>query len=266
MLRFVLALPLLALCSGQLAAQAPMRTLRVVTYNMHHGLGTDQQLSLDRVAEVLRGAQPDLVALQEVDVRTRRSFRDDQANSLGRKLGMYVAFGKAIAFDDGEYGNCILSKAPIEEFQTHPLATIEGHEARSVVVARIRLNGEGPEIQFLSTHLDHKTEGVRMDQAHSLGKVVAKLPRQPMILAGDMNATPDSKTLRRLKGTWTDTGPEKQGFSFPAEKPSSRIDYILFRTAPGWKVREQRVIEAALASDHRPVLTVFEYPAGPREK
>lgn len=259
MLRLLLILPLLSLCIGNLAAQAPVRTLRVVTYNIHHGLGTDQQLNLDRIVDVLREAQPDLVALQEVDVRTRRSLREDQAVSLGQKLGMNVGFGKAINHDDGEYGNCILSKSPIDEFQTYPLSTIEGHEARSVSVARIRLNGAGPQIQLLSTHLDHASEGVRMGQAHSLGKVAAKLRRQPTILAGDMNAEPDSKTLRRLLGSWTDSGPEKGGFTYPSRQPSSRIDYILYRDAPGWKVREQQVLEQSLASDHRPVLTVFEF-------
>lgn len=263
MSRLVLVLPLIALCSGNLVAQAPIRTLRVVTYNIHHGLGTDQQLDLERIANVLREVQPDLVALQEVDVRTRRSLRADQAAALGKKLGLNVGFGKAITHDDGEYGNCILSKSPIDEIQTYPLSTIEGHEARSVVVARIRLDGVGPQIQFLSTHLDHKSEGVRMDQAHSLGRVAAKLRRLPTILAGDMNAEPDSKTLRRLLGSWTDSGPEKGGFSFPAVNPSSRIDYVLYRNAPGWKVREQRVIEQSIASDHRPVLTVFEIPDSP---
>jgi endonuclease/exonuclease/phosphatase family metal-dependent hydrolase len=263
MLRLVLVLSLMTLSGGNLAAQARVRALRVVTYNIHHGLGTDQELNLGRIADVLRGAQPDIVSLQEVDVRTRRTFREDQAAALGNQLDMYVGFGKATSYDDGDYGNCILSKSPIEEFQTHPLTTIAGHEPRCVAVARIRVGGIGPVIQFLSTHLDHASEGVRMDQAHSLGKVAAKLPRQPMILAGDMNAEPDSKTLRRLLGSWTDSGPEKGGFSFPAVNPSSRIDYVLYRNAPGWKVREQRVIEQSIASDHRPVLTVFEFPDAP---
>lgn len=74
-----------------------------------------------------------------------------------------------------------------------------------------------------------------------------------------MNAEPDSKTLRRLLGSWTDSGPEKGGFTYPSRQPSARIDYILYRDAPGWKVREQQVLEQSLASDHRPVLTVFEF-------
>ncbi|WLD10905.1 endonuclease/exonuclease/phosphatase family protein [Planctellipticum variicoloris] len=266
MLRLLLAAPLVTFLIGDLAAQAPVRTLRVVTYNIHHGLGTDQELNLGRIAEVLRAARPDIVSLQEVDVRTRRTYREDQAAALGTQLGMYVGFGKAITYDEGDFGNCILSKAPIEEFQAYPLTTIAGHEARCVAVARIRIGGIGPQIQFLSTHLDHALEGVRMDQAHSLGKVMSRLPRQPMILAGDMNAAPDSKTLRRLLGSWTDSGPEKGGFTFPAVNPSSRIDYILYRNAPGWKIREQQVIDQTVASDHRPVLTVFEFPDTPENR
>lgn len=261
MFRSLLALSLCAVSLGELAAQPAVRQLRVVTYNMHHGLGADQELNLDRIADVLRNLRPDLVALQEVDVRTRRSIREDQAHSLGRKLGMNPAFGKAISYDDGEYGNAILSRFPIDELQVRSLDTIEGHEARSVAIVRVRLEGNGPEIYFLSTHLDHASEGVRLDQAHALGKIAIRLPRAPTILAGDMNAAPDSKTVRRLRSLWTDAGPETGGFTYPSAKPASRIDYVFYRNAPGWRVAEQSVVEDLVASDHRPVLTVFEVSA-----
>ena len=59
-------------------APAPDRkpvTLGVMTFNIHHAEGTDKRLDLDRIARVIRAAEPDLVALQEVDRDTTRGRR-----------------------------------------------------------------------------------------------------------------------------------------------------------------------------------------------
>ena len=47
--------------------------LTVMTYNIHHGAGADKKIDLNRIAAVIQGESPDIVALQEVDCRTRRS-------------------------------------------------------------------------------------------------------------------------------------------------------------------------------------------------
>ncbi len=53
--------------------------LRILTYNIHHGEGTDGRFDLARIAGVINGQRPDLVALQEVDRRTTRASGVDQA-------------------------------------------------------------------------------------------------------------------------------------------------------------------------------------------
>lgn len=259
MLRLLAGLCCSLLLSQAVQAQAT-RTVRVLTYNIHHCLGGDNKLDVERIGRVIKSVDPDVVALQEVDVKTKRSFREDQAATLARQLGMYVGFAKAIPFDEGEYGNCILSKSPIEDFQSHVLSRTEGRETRVVAVAQIPLGGDEPRINFLCTHLDHSNETVRLEQVFALNRIVGDLPRSPTILAGDLNAAPESRTMTRLRGMWTDSAPEKAGNTFSAEKPSTRIDYVLYRQAPGWKVREQRVLDESVASDHRPLLTVFEFP------
>jgi endonuclease/exonuclease/phosphatase family metal-dependent hydrolase len=70
--------------------------VRVLSYNIHHGAGTDGELDLPRIANVIRRLKPDLVALQEVDKKTQRSRGVDQAAELGRLTGMHAVFGKAI--------------------------------------------------------------------------------------------------------------------------------------------------------------------------
>src|SRR5687768_15481548 len=76
----------------------PLR-LRVLTYNIHHGEGVDGRLDLERIARVITAEEPDLVALQEVDVKTRRTGGVDQAAELARLTGMHFAFGKAIDYE-----------------------------------------------------------------------------------------------------------------------------------------------------------------------
>jgi endonuclease/exonuclease/phosphatase family metal-dependent hydrolase len=81
--RLVLLLVLLVAAAAQ-----PPGHLRVMTFNIHAGHG-----NLARVAAVIRGASPDLVALQEVDVHwDARSGFVDQARALAEATGMDVRF------------------------------------------------------------------------------------------------------------------------------------------------------------------------------
>jgi endonuclease/exonuclease/phosphatase family metal-dependent hydrolase len=67
-----------------------------MTYNMHSGRGTDDRYDLGRVADVIGSYNPDIVALQEVDVGRLRSGSVDQASELGARLGMDMHFAPAI--------------------------------------------------------------------------------------------------------------------------------------------------------------------------
>src|SRR5262245_18009288 len=88
-------------------ARAP---LRILTFNIRHGEGTDGVFKLARVADVINAQAPDLVALQEVDRGTRRVEGADQPAELARLTGLHGTFGKAMDYDGGEYGLVILSR------------------------------------------------------------------------------------------------------------------------------------------------------------
>ena len=70
MIRTVTAFALL-LMLGTLGSARPA-TVRVLTYNIHHGEGRDREFDLTRQSQLIMSVQPDLVALQEVDVGTTR--------------------------------------------------------------------------------------------------------------------------------------------------------------------------------------------------
>ena len=89
---------------------APASTIRVLAYNIHHGEGLDGQLDLLRTAGVIRRAEPDVVALQEVDRHALRTNAVDQAATLGVLTGLTPTYGPFMDFDGGSYGMAILSR------------------------------------------------------------------------------------------------------------------------------------------------------------
>ncbi len=244
------------------AAPSPVQ-LRVLTYNIHHGLGMDKRIDLARIADVIRRAEPDLVALQEVDVGTKRSGGVDEAMELARITGMQPAFGKAMDYDGGQYGEAVLSRFPIERMRVHPLPHAPDHEPRCALEVRVRLagtraTGRGGQLLFLATHWDHlKDPAERIQQAKAIAELVAGEPG-PVVLAGDLNTTPGSEPLAALGPGWLDTASIDPAPSFPSGKPDIRIDYIMARPADRWRVISTRVVEESVASDHRPVTAVLE--------
>ena len=129
------------------------------------------------------------------------------------------------------------------------------------MAVKIRPAGRGPALLFVSTHLDHtREENERLRQAARLNELFAKDHEGPVILAGDLNAVPQSKPMQNLFGLWTDAAAANPQPTISSEKPRSRIDYVLFRPQSGWRVIETRVLDEPVASDHRPLLAVLAVP------
>jgi len=61
-------------------------TIRVVTYNVHSCIGTDRRVDVERIVEVLRALDPDVIGLQEVDVRRERTGFVDQLTAIATAL------------------------------------------------------------------------------------------------------------------------------------------------------------------------------------
>ena len=79
------------------------RRLRFLTFNIYHGATMKGDFDLDYIAGVIKRADPDLVALQEVDFLTRRASGVDLATELGWRLKMVSVFAPAMKYDGGEY-------------------------------------------------------------------------------------------------------------------------------------------------------------------
>ena len=229
----------------------PPPVLTVLTYNIHHGEGVDGRFDLERLAAVIRAADPDLAALQEVDRATGRSGGVDQAAELGRLTGMYVHFAAAMPFDGGEYGEAVLSRTPFLERRVIPLPAGPGYEPRAGAFARVAPLGDDRGVVFVGTHLDHTDDPAnRVAQARALVAALAD-EAAPVIVAGDLNDVPGSEMHAVFAG-WADFGRDL-GPTFPSASPEVRIDYVLAREPAAWRRAEASVVDEPVASDHAPI-------------
>ena len=260
-LRILAALCCLVACCVGCQSPAPSvahrpPALRVLTYNTHHGEGTDGVLDLERIARVINESGADLVALQEIDDRAARTGSVDQAAEYARLTGMHHAFAPFMDFQGGRYGLAVLSRYPIDN--AYAITLPDGmHEPRVALAADIDIPGAGA-VTFVNLHLDWLREDTeRYAQAQAL--IGALDGFHPVILAGDFNDTPDSRTMRLFDETYTNAAkPEGARPTFPAGDPDIEIDFIMYRPAPEW-VGQAQVLDETVASDHRPVLAVLEW-------
>lgn len=231
-------------------------TLRVLCYNIHYGQGNDGGYDVQRLADVIKQQQPDLVALQEVDVGVRRSGRVHQAQLLGELTGMSVRYGPTQHYQGGLFGNAILTRLEILDVVIHPLPYTESTPdrvtyPRGAIAVTVRPAGGKP-IRFVSTHFQHNVAEDREAEAAEINRLFAS-GRLPTILAGDMNARPDEPPIRILLEQWASTANEPAAPTAPSRKPTSRIDYIFFRPHSAFELLQAKVIDEPLASDHCPV-------------
>jgi len=240
------------------APPASTARLRVLTYNIHHGEGVDGKLDLPRIAGVIRAAEADVVALQEVDQRTMRTGQVNQAETLAELTGMHVVFGGNIRFQGGDYGNAVLSRYPVLGSKNQLLPLIGGGEQRGVLAVEIQWPGKAAATRLLATHLAAKRDDVeRVASAQAINALIDAAPPLPSILAGDLNDTSNSRTLQTLATHWASANDAPLP-TIPVGKPLRQIDFVLLRPAERWRVVEVRVLEEAVASDHRALLAVIE--------
>jgi len=225
--------------------------LRIMTYNIRSGRGTDDRTDLRRISDVIRSFAPDVLALQEVDCGRLRSGSVDQAAALAEELGMSATFAPCIASGDERYGIATLSRLPVRAARQIELphrANLPRSEPRRALVTRIELAPDRA-IEIVNTHLS-----VRRRERHAqVAAIAAALDSGDLVVAGDLNCTRRSGPFRAL---CAGLRPAARGArSWPARLPIVQIDHILYRgriavvTSGAWTAGPAR-----LASDHLPVV------------
>lgn len=230
--------------------------LKVMTYNIHHGRNGNGQIDLNAITEVIKKSGAEIIGLQEVDSVCRRSGNVDQMNVLAELTGMYYAFGKHFNYDGGSYGLGILSKYPISKVYEQRITSFSENEDDNKTLvflsADIQLSPEKI-IHFATVHFDYRKDpAVRLMQTSEVTEYLTSR-RNPIVLTGDLNAEPDKLEIKNLNQTFIDTD-TSGAFTFPADQPVKKIDYILVSKPHLKKVLSHQVVDEPVASDHRPVV------------
>ena len=235
-------------------AQDHNDTIRVMTFNLHAG----HDASLQEIGYFIKQYQPDFVALQEVDQYTHRSNCPHQNNrdfitELAYYSGMQGLFGPTIEFSGGHYGIGLLTRHQFVDVHNiklpHP---VDRMEQRGLLKGTFILP-DGDTIMFACTHLEAFDSVSRAAQAQFILNHFAD-STLPVILAGDLNASPDDPVIGLLTSQWLDG--TVGDFTFSVKDPKEKIDYILARPKQAWRTIESQVIPVEM-SDHYPVIATL---------
>jgi endonuclease/exonuclease/phosphatase family metal-dependent hydrolase len=254
----LVATTLLSSCASGDRRPAPDRAFRVMTYNIHHGEGLDGKVDLERIVNLIKREGADIVALQEVDQGTERTGRRDFPAELARLSGMSCVFSNNYDFQGGRYGNAVLTRFPVKQTLNTHFNMLRPGEQRGIL--QLVLDVHGRELVFMATHIDFRSDdSERLANAAEVGELLKNYAGKPVILCGDFNDVPGSRTHQKFAelfvDSWTVAG-SGDGFTIPAEKPAKRIDYI-------WLSRDGSIeplrlwVPTSEASDHLPVVGEF---------
>lgn len=234
------------------------KNLRVMTYNIHVGVGMDKKLDLQRIADVINGQHPDLVGLQEVDRGVKRTEGKDEIAELAKRTSMNYAFAHNLDYQGGQYGVAILSRFPIRAIDHRKYENKREAERRGMI--RVEVDTGGKTINFVTTHLDYQHEDGRVFETEQL-LVFLAAQKAPLIVVGDFNDEPTGSAYKLMmagfEDAWLRSGAKGGGLSYPADQPVKRIDYILTRQSDRIRGKKAWVVNT-LASDHLPIVADLE--------
>ena len=251
--------PLLLACQGLPAHEdetAPA-IIKVLSYNIHYGLGTDSETDLERIAQVIQRSGAGIVGLQEIGNKA-------MALELGHLTGMHAVFGRSKEDDKG-YGDAILCKYPFTWVggESIPSASSSRYQAMAIDIDLSEVFGPGATVRFINTHFDWLdtigSQEARLATVDVIQRAFRADTQMPALLAGDMNATPDSGPLKKLQAYGWAHGSAASGLlTWEATNPDQQIDYVLAAPRGAWRVHGVEVMDEPLASDHLPVVVEFE--------
>lgn len=232
--------------------------LRVMSYNIHVGVGMDHQLDLGRISDVINRERVDLVGLQEVDRGVRRTQGLDEIVELSRLTTMNYAFAHNLDYQGGEYGVAILSRFPINKIDHRKFENRRESERRGML--RIEVEVGGRLINFVTTHLDYQYSDGRLFETEQLLRALEE-KKGAIIVAGDFNDEPKGDSYKLMTGkfedAWIGSKAKEAGLSYPADRLAKRIDFIFYRTSDGVRAKKAWTVRS-LASDHVPVVAELE--------
>lgn len=217
--------------------------MRIVTLNARHGLTPRGSVDTDALARYCAGLHADILALQEIDVRTRRVGGADQVAAVARATGLTPCFGPSERMGRRrETGNALFVRGLIDEAKTLVLPRSGHRDERSAILANV-IAGDRV-VTVAATHLsEHPAEATLQLEAILVALRKRHLPR---VVLGDLNLRAEqvAPTIEQRAYALAATSAP----TFPAIGPTARPDHFL---SEGLDVLSVDVLDAGPVSDHR---------------
>lgn len=224
--------------------------LRVATWNVHGFVGRDGRRDPVRTADALARLGADVIALQEVDARTRADADPHPLELVSATLGMTAVAGPTLGRPGNDYGNGVVTRLEILEVRRHDLSTPRSEPRGSV---EMWVAAHGAVVRFVATHLGLR-QRERLAQARRLAEILDDTPRaaDAVVVAGDVNAWwPWGRETGILDRA---VAPAVRHLTFPAHRPMLPLDRVFVH--PRHAIVDSGVADDRIhreASDHLPV-------------
>lgn len=243
-------------------AQTDRCEFTVLSLNLAHGRGNGShqitkttpeiRTNLDSITRLLKGVNPDIVALQEADDPSLWSGRFSHVAYLARNTGYgYSVHGTHVQGFGLTYGTALLSQGTLSNPLSMTFSPSPPTLTKGFTVASVKINGI-LETDVVSVHLDFFSKRTRRKQIQTMISALKKR-HKPLIIMGDFNSTWQDasapKTIGQALGLTTHQPENNELITFPALH--KRIDFIL--VSKEFKISEYRVLPEVV-SDHRAVL------------
>ena len=234
--------------------------IRVMTFNIQHCASFlyskehhKERIDPAVMTQVIADTGADICGLNEVRGLGKTPVYTAQAETMASLLGFHGVFGRSIYVGGTEpYGNGMVSRFPIEKMEVihipDPIMTENARymESRSILRCEFDIGGG-----FVVYQSHFGLSQPEQEHAASLAHQLLSAEKLPAVLMGDFNMTPDNPLLAPLQKDFVSTDPMLEGqFTFPSDKPQSKIDYIFANRKV--TVKDCGIVNV-IASDHLPV-------------
>jgi len=223
-----------------------MAAMRFMTWNVHGTFNLNPKFDLKGVCSIVGKWAPDVVALQEVDSRSRS---DDPFAKLASVVGDHGVHAKSIVAEDGDYGQMLLSRFPLSGVPEILDVSYREREPRRAIATGL-LTPVG-DVRVVATHL-----GLSIHERYAQAQALVSLVRPGRtVVLGDFNDWFWVKSVRRVLAQVCPNRTRLR--TFPARLPVLRLDRI-YATPDSRFGRVWTDGEATAYSDHLPVIADIE--------
>lgn len=242
--------------------------MRLLLYNIRYGLGLGPELhwplpgmgyllgnrsNLERITKFIKGQDPDIVGLIEVDSGSIRTGRVNQAERIAQALGHYSVY-------QCKYGlSSLNTRLPIVRKQGNAfLAAPRVHGERfhyfDKGIKRLTIELELEDFAIFLVHLSLKYRH-RQAQLHALHDLVVAA-HKPVVIAGDFNTFwGEHEIYLFMKAAGLKSANAHSLPSYPSHAPRKELDFVLY--GEGINIVDFSIPEVRF-SDHLPLICDFE--------